>query len=219
MPAALLACVAEDLAGVELFDGEGQWRAGMADAGFQFEGFDISNDPQQDLSTNSGLLIFLAMLVRIQGKGILNIALPCKCWVWLSRGRHGRSKHVPAGRHEARPKWVQDNNELATTVAYIIVTAVAFGIHILIENPKTSVVWWFPAIHDALLRVNASRVCISMASFNGESQKHLILKSTLPWVEDLAWISKSMPKKHATKRHLCTIYEKDGIHKVKGESM
>ncbi len=63
----------------------------------------------------------------------------------------------------------------------------------------------------------AVRVCVSMGSFKGPSQKHLILKSTLPWLRDLAWVSRSMPALYKNKEHLCEVWEENGVGKVKGK--
>ncbi len=86
--AALLACSGPPLAGVELFDGTGNWNTAMTDLGFPMEGFDCINDSSQNLMLREGLELFLSKLVRVEDRGIVNIAIPCDSWIWLSRGRH-----------------------------------------------------------------------------------------------------------------------------------
>ncbi len=207
----------EDLDCLELFDGAGQWTNGMLDVGYRTEGFDYINDPTQDLMTKDGLLCLIHKLLRLREGGLLNIAIPCGCWVWISRGRHKRTLYAPAGRPGQQSKWVFDNNNLASVVSYIILTAVAFGIHIMVENPKTSVIWRFFPIAGALGRVRARRVCISMGSFNGASEKHLIINGTPDWLLNLAWVSKSPKPSLKNKAYLCDITTQGGRTKVKGK--
>ena len=212
----LLTNCCRDLSGLELFDGRGEWMRGMQNLGFDFEGFDIASNNDHDLLKRSGIKACLKLLVRVKAKGIVNIGIPCRCWIWLTRSRHKRSKHCPQGLEQT--EWVKQNNLLASVVSYIIVTCSAWGIHIIVENPKTSLLWYYKDVAEALFRVHAERFCISMGSFGGQTQKHLILMSTLPWMSELQWISRAMPKRHKDKRHLCKIYKRNNLVKVKGKN-
>ena len=148
----------------------------------------------------------------------VNIAIPCNSWIWLSRGRHKRTNFAPNGRLGQQSDWVLRNNDLATVVSFIMKTCAAFWIFVLVENPKTSIVWSFAPIREALLAINATRICISMGSFHGDTQKHLIIHGTPTWLGDLEWVSKRVSRARKDGHYLCEIWtDNNGDTKVKGK--
>ena len=57
-----------------------------------------------------------------------------------------------------------------------------------------------------------------MGAFGGATEKHLVLKGTLPWLPAQGEISQAMRPMHLQDKHWsCDVYTKGGAVKVKGK--
>ena len=52
----------------------------------------------------------------------------------------------------------------------------------MMENPAGSLIFDHPSVAEALLALNASRICVHLAGYGGTSVKPLWLVGTAPWM-------------------------------------
>ena len=105
--------------------------------GYNSEGYDISTNPKEDLSTTMGFILALRGVLRLKIGGLLWGGVPCSTWVYISRGTSGRSAAQPMGN--TRMACVRAANLVTARFAALVLVAVARGAQWLVEQPGSSV--------------------------------------------------------------------------------
>ena len=82
---------------LEVFAGVGAIANGMWRRGFVGTTFDINNGPSQDINSDIGFLLALALCLRIRACGLCWFAPLCSSWVWVATGSTLRSLAHPGG--------------------------------------------------------------------------------------------------------------------------
>ncbi len=168
--------------GLEVFSGRGELSQAFRDLAGPFLSFEIADDPEEDISTMSGVLLALKKLFCVRAGGLLWLGTPCKSWVVLSRSFTQRSLLQPAGPVQCRSKrqreYLDQHNCIAERSAFLARTATVLQVFFVIEQPSSSLLANFEPVRVALETTAAVKASISMCRFGGESKKPLTLRGT-----------------------------------------
>ena len=100
---------------------------------------------------------------------LLWLAPPCGSWVFLSRGSTGRSRTRPRG--SKRYDNVKRANRLCRRMLYLAEYARAKGIHIVLEQPFSSLLPLYPPVRRFLRRHAAQSLQVSLGAWGAASEK------------------------------------------------
>ena len=140
--------------GIDGFGGKCGFQACMHKAGKTCAAFDTEVESKHDVTKKSGKRIAVNMAVRCQKRSLALLGPPCSNFIGLSRAGHGRTKENPLGYDTERNRI---GNCVAEFVANFILLLGYLEVHFFIEQPASSVLWYHPAIKDALIRTGAKR--------------------------------------------------------------
>lgn len=110
------------------------------------QGYDCTKDPfANDLELVSGFVKALSLVLRIQYKGLLWLALPCGSFTFMSSSGHCRTALFPYGNCW-RP-FVLTGNLLCSRVSILMIVAIARSVCYFLENPFRSMVNCWPFVN------------------------------------------------------------------------
>ncbi len=186
--AAPLAASQTQLCGMEIFSGEGR----LSDAFRLLHGpwgtYELKDDAAQNVLDDNGMVLLLAMLLRIGVHGLVWLGTPCSSWVCLSRAFTKRTLAMPQGPIQAlctaaQWQYLQTHNEIAYRSALIAKTAHILKIDYIIEQPMSSLLFRFQSVATVIVETGAKVTSFEMSAFHGESPKPLRLVGTAAYLK------------------------------------
>jgi len=189
--------------GIDGFGGRCRYQKCMGEAGLACAAFDKEVDDEHDVTTDRGQAIAVNMAMRCEKQSLVLLGPPCDNFIGLSRAGHGRTLQNPLGFDTPRNKL---GNCVAEFVANFIMVCGYRELHFFIEQPASSVLWYHPAIKEALARTFATRVNWHMFAFGHNSPKPQVGYTNAPWAAKFQAIAKkkykSVPKPKLRLTHL-----------------
>jgi hypothetical protein len=149
----MMGAVPRNLDLFEMFAGMGNLSFAFRAKGFKSEGFDVSSNPKEDLSTTVGFILALRGVLRLKIGALLWGGVPCSTWVYISRGTSGRSAWQPMGN--TTMPCVRAANLVTARFAALVLLAVARGAQWLVEQPGSSVM----DLHDRFKAIKSLGEC------------------------------------------------------------
>lgn len=98
-----------------------------------------------DLVLVCGFVKALSLVLRIQYKGLLWIALPCGSFTFMSSSGHCRTAFNPYGN--CQRAFVLTGNLICSRTCILILVALSRSVSYFLENPLNSTVNFWPFIH------------------------------------------------------------------------
>ncbi len=163
----------------EAFAGNAAVSRGVAALGYPSVGLDMEYHPEHDVLTPAGFLNLLGLALDVVEGGVLWAAPPCSTWVWLSRSSTGRNK-APEGKRLCRR--VVAHNALLERLVFVLEVCVLRGVHFIVEQPRATVMWDYPAMQDFLQRHCVPSVGLDMGAYGAECVKATTLKTSAPYL-------------------------------------
>ena len=200
IPQSWITLVFEELAGqksktyqgIDGFGGRCRFQKCMRKAGKKCAAFDKEVNSKHDVTTKAGTRIAVNMAIRCKKKSLARMGPPCNNFIGLSRAGHGRTKENPLGFDNARTRL---GNCVAEFVANFIMLLGYVDLHFFVEQPASSVLWYHPAIKDAMERTGATRVNWHMFAFGHGSPKPQVGYTNAPWAGDFQRLARRRYKK------------------------
>jgi hypothetical protein len=158
----------------EFFAGEAQVSENLSQMGYTTQRFDLRYTKAHNVLTAVGFYVLLSAVYTTCLGGIVWLAPPCSSWVFLSRYSTGR--HLGVLGHEYIEN-VRAQNALVARITYAVVLCIKRGVHWVIEQPISSVLWDHPRMQ-AVLEKYADRIdtaVVQMGAYNLEAEKTLKL--------------------------------------------
>ena len=166
-----------------VFAGKATLTRALGESGLQTVAYDPRVDPAHDVLTEQGLVFLLEQLVRLESGGMVWIAPPCSSWIWRSRGVSQRSVASPDG--DVTNAEVKSANDVARVVARLLAACDALGLGWVIEQPLTSLFWYFEPIATSVAGKGVQRVRVELSRAGAHTARPLILHGTPPWLPSL----------------------------------
>ena len=141
-----------DLDVVELWSGVGAIVAAATAAGFMAMPFDkfrtkgvtdtADPDTTEDILLEAGFRKALSLVLRLRPGGLLWMAPVCSSWIFLNL-RNTKRTTVRGKRFGGNLKYlpVQHGNRMAEMAAFLFLVAVSRGVHAVVENPASSMMF------------------------------------------------------------------------------
>jgi hypothetical protein len=204
-----LAGQARDCDCVEIFCGRGSvWQAAQ-DAGKRAQGYDkhralgvtdqAASPDSEDILTGSGFLCALKLVLRLCPQGLLWLAPMCNSFSWLALSVTKRALSNSYVGDESR-MFVREGNAAARAAAFLMTVAWVRQVHVVIENPSTSLLFRFYNAAHAILFEPRVAICYRCA-FSDEPDGLRLLKrykllSSEDWIVKLQRSCPCAPPKH-----------------------
>ena len=117
----------------------------------------------------------------------------------LSRGWTQRSVLAPAGpsashTSPAQQAYLTEHNGIAKLSSYLAWTAHLLGLHVVIEQPVSSLLFSYGPISCLIHGIKATSVSFGMSTFEGSTPKPLLLKGTGQFLQTFDAVSKIQRK-------------------------
>lgn len=170
----------------EMFAGERAISKGMLAFGYAGRSFDLRLSSLHNFLNPVGFLALLGTIMNMCQGGVLWLAPPCSTWVWMSRASTGRHLNILGFEEESH--YIKSQNMLVNRMVYLLVLCIKRGVHFIVEQPASSVMWQHPRMAKFLQRF-ASRITtikMQMGSFSLQSPKDTTLVGTPPYMMRLA---------------------------------
>ena len=87
-------------------------------------------------------------------------------------------------------KYLTEHNALADITGCLVRLAVALELTYSVEQPRSSLLWSYPPVLQALAGSDAINVPFFMSAFQGESPKPLSLRGNAPWLKFMKAVAK-----------------------------
>jgi hypothetical protein len=196
---------------VEIFSGCGSvWRAAQQ-AGKKAQGYDKHRVPgvtdqhagsmNENILTRAGFLHALTLVLRLCPRGLLWLAPMCNSFSWLALSVTMRAAHNSYVGDESRA-CVREGNLAARAAAFLMIVAWVRMVHVVVENPSTSMLFRFYEAAHVILFDPKVAICARCA-FSDEPEGYRLLKrykllSNEPWIVHLhRSCTCTPPKRHA----------------------
>ena len=173
----------EPLDFAEIFSGAGAVHRALAALGYRGRRMDLSYHRAHDLLTPVGFALALEMAEAIKPGGLMWLAPPCSTWVWMARASTGRHIQVEG---DITLETVVRNNALAERVALLLEVVSLQGGYWLLEQPRSSMLWDYPAMKAVLERHGCTPAYLHMGAYGGRTLKPTTLMGTAPFAHELA---------------------------------
>ncbi|CAL1126464.1 unnamed protein product [Cladocopium goreaui] len=167
---------------VEVCSGQGELSRALWRSGRQGKAFDVVYSKNHNLLRTVGFLSVLAAVRNTRAGGLLFFAPPCSTWVFLSSPSTGRTWLDPEGYPT---KCVLLANIFVMRMLYILFYAWRRGIHIMVEQPISSVLFDWAPVKKFLILCNSRKVTFPMGSWGAPSMKYTTIWGTLPGISSL----------------------------------
>ena len=167
----------------EVFAGAGAVSSSLAALGYRGRALDREHHASMDFLQPLGLLLALRAAMAIHPGGVMWLAPPCSSWVWLTRHSSGRDVITEGDLTQAS---IVAQNALVERVVLVLEVLHARGVHWIVEQPASSVLWDYPAMQRCIRRHAAAAVTLDMGAFKGgTSVKPTVLYGTAPYLQKL----------------------------------
>ena len=150
--------------------------------------FDKRYAINQDLATEPGFALALALILKILNHGMLWAAPVCSSWVWVSRSRTQRSVTAPAGN--IKHLSVRTANRMVDLTCLLIIIAFARGCEVYLEQPCSSVMAHYEPTRALFAWCCMHKLPTSLGNFGAESTKPINI-----------WTSDSSKRVHFLIKH------------------
>ena len=213
---------------VELWSGVGSVATAAQEAGFAEQPFDTSRVPgltdsegprvTENILLESGFLRALKLTLRLRVAGLLWMAPVCSSWIFLAFSHTKRHKHDQYTGDLRRPN-VRAGNDMARMAIFLYTVAFVRGVHPVLENPPSSVLFLFGPVVTGLAQIASKHTAVAPhCAFSGGPRGSRFAKkfkfvSTSVWICQLARQCRCGGRGHTS---LTSIRIKDGIHRVDG---
>lgn len=158
--------------------------AAFRQIGLKAYGYDIlQGGGEHDCLSEAGLATYVAKMLHMRPNSLQFLGPPCCSWGFLSRSNSKRTRDSPAG--DLANAWVAAHNLIAEFVALVIMALTSLAVFFVIENPRGSLIYHYPAVKLALEQCIARKVAVSLWGFGCSNSKPLTLFGTAPWLERL----------------------------------
>lgn len=134
-----------------------------------------------DFTTDEGLAVAAAAVLRVVPGGLCFAAPQCSSWVWVGRKTTGRSAASPLGNVD-NPR-VREGNVLNQHMALLCALASLAGITWVVEQPSSSLFFKTPAWVGLIQTTGARRLGFSMKDFGHPNNKATTLYGNASWLE------------------------------------
>ena len=176
--------VAQELDFGELFAGKGAVSSSLGALGYQGRALDRERQAEADVLTPIGFLLALRMALSIHAGGVMWLAPPCSSWVFLAR--HSTGRHLAVQGDVTLANTVVQN-AMAERVSFLLYVLHLRGVHWIVEQPASSILWDYPAMRQVLRMCGLTHPAVlDMGAFGGSSVKPTHLYGTAPYLPGLA---------------------------------
>ena len=186
----LLAGRGKELYGLEIFAGEKAVANGLRRVGLVCETLELLDG--QDVTKPSGQQFAISCLCRCHPLSLVWLGTPCSSWIFIGRSNAGRYTWLPAG-DETRA-YTRAHNNLADISIDLAWLAFCLGLHVVIEQPLSSILFDYAPMQAFISKTSMQRVTVQLGGFGAASMKPLQLWGTVPWLPQLAQASKQRQK-------------------------
>jgi hypothetical protein len=175
--------------GIESCAGSAPITRGFGHFGYDMVAMDKSYspaDPVFDLSTDEGFVRMVRLVIETRDNGLMFMSPECKTWIFISRFQYGRSRNNLDG--DTSRTDVRQQNRLAEHIAQLLVLCVALGVHVMIEQPSSSLMFMNAHVSAAITLVQARsqfyrRISVQLRSWGAPSQKPIVLQGCAPYLQ------------------------------------
>eukprot|EP00435_Cladocopium_sp_Y103_P073051 s121_g42.t1 len=171
---------------VEICAGDARASCALRQSGFAGKEYDVLYSKNHDLLRTIGFITMLMAVRNLRPGGLVLVGPPCSSWIFLSRSQTGRSWSNPEGNGR---RAVELANIFIRRLLYILYFAHKRGCKFLIEQPVSSVLWYFRPMRQFLQFTGARRVSFPMGSYGSPTIKMTVTHKGAPLVKKT--ISKS----------------------------
>ena len=186
----MLAAQSKGLYGLEIFAGEKAVANGLGRVGLKCATLELLDG--QDVTKPSGQRFAIDCLCRCHPCSLVWLGTPCSSWIFIGRSNAGRYTWLPAG-DETRA-YTRAHNNLADISIDLAWLAFCLGLHVVIEQPLSSILFDYAPMQALIGNTNLQRASVRLGGFGAASQKPLQLWGTVPWLLQLAQDSKQRQK-------------------------
>jgi len=187
----LLAAQGKDLYGLEIFAGEKAVANGLGRVGLVCATLELLDG--QDVAKPSGQRFAIRCLCRCHPCSLVWLGTPCSSWVFLGRSNAGRYTWFPAG--DQNKEYTRTHNLLADISIDLSWLAFCLGLHVVIEQPLSSILFQYEPMKALLSKTQMQRTVVQLGNFGAASMKTLQLFGTVPWLAELR--QENMRRQHA----------------------
>ena len=170
----------------EMFAGERAISKGMLAFGYAGRSYDLRLSSLHNFLNPVGFLSLLATIMGMCQGGVLWLAPPCSTWVWMSRSSTGR--HIDILGFQEESHYVKSQNMLVDRMVYLLILCIKRGVHFIVEQPASSIMWQYPRMSKFLKRFEGriKTIKMQMGCYSLQSPKDTTLVGTPPYMTRLA---------------------------------
>ena len=182
--------IARDLDVVEIFSGVQSVVQAARALGLMAAGFDIENNPEDDIYTDSGMERAVILVARLKKNGLCHMAAECRTYCGLCCKNSGRTKLCPQGNNSDFTKF---GNLMAQRTAVLFEFAFQHGLDTTMENPDGNFFWSQPVIKALLHRLDSKCVKVARCRFRCQGPRYKKMyrfESPSPWLEKIERLCK-----------------------------
>ena len=164
-----------------LFSGQGGAAKSARDMGMQAMTFDKRDCKFEDIRSVVGSLLATWYVHSTVVNGIVWMSPDCDPWLsFITKSTTERNNKEPDIVGNCDSEWVQDANDVALLVSWIIFIAYMRGIYTSIEQPINSMLFKYPCVKITHEIVDAKRVVCFAGALGATSPKPLEFMVTIP---------------------------------------
>ena len=197
---------------VEVFAGVGEVSKALTATIGLCRSFDCQSDPNHDILRPEGLAALLCWIVEIRPGGLLWMGVPCATWVALSRASTLRSMFLPRGPDDCSKK-VFEHNVIQSISSFLMLTATALQISVIIEQPQTSLLFARDfrcargpeSLYWTLKLADVAEVSFFMEAFGGSTRKGMRLVGTAQWLHEFNLVAKTLWGRRPQTKQNCSL--------------
>ncbi|CAL1165178.1 unnamed protein product [Cladocopium goreaui] len=141
---------------------------------------DVSYSRKMDLTTQFGFILAVNYVRHLIRGGVAWFAMPCNSWVFMSRGSTKRCLLRVKGATHLKSTAL--GNRLARRLCYLLELCHKLGIFWVIEQPTTSLLFFYRPLRRLMKRHGAKRVGCSLGALNANTTKPVFLWGTVPFL-------------------------------------
>lgn len=179
-----------DLDVVELWAGVGAVAAAASARGLEARTFDICHGPDEDITTSSGFVKAVRLVLQLKKNGLLAMAPVCSSFVFPPSSVTRRNKDNFAGNPLVQ--CVRDGNLMANIAVLLLSVAVARGATAFIENPAGSMIFSYLGTNLSRLSWLSTGYADRCAYVTKKMKLAQSWKKTFKFVATDKWIVKAM---------------------------
>ena len=200
----------------EVFAGNGAVHRAVADLGYSVRALDVKYAGDHDVLTPVGLVVLMSTALALVPGGCLWAAPPCSTWIWLSRGSTGRHHNA---RGDCRRRVVVAQNALVERLVLVLELLTVRGVFWIVEQPRGSVMWKYPAMAALIKRHGLDLVRLDMGAYGARCQKPTELLGTAPYLGSLTRLCTAEERRRLRDEGVRTVHmwtDEDGERRCQG---